>query len=189
MAINGKEPTLGKDVFVAPSASVIGNVHIGSKSTVWYHGILKGDIDKIEIGELTSIGDAASILGKTQIGNQVLIGEGSVLHSCIVQDEVQIEVGSVINNDVTLKKHAIIQAGSVVSSGATVPEGQMWGGTPAKFIRELTDEEKVKIKELSILFYEKAQLHSEAHEKDAYARYLDSLDDAAFLQKTLPAYF
>lgn len=175
VAVDGVAPVVSEGAaFVAPSASVIGDVNIGSNSSVWYGATLRGDVHKITIGDNTSIGDrsvvhVAKIQGDfpTIIGNNVTIGAGAIIHaatinnSCIVGPSAQVLDGSV------LESNTIIAPGSIVTPGTVCKGGFLYAGSPAKEVRELTTEELASILESSEDTAELASLHAIECAKDA----------------------
>lgn len=129
MELTGLKPQLGKSVFVAPNASVIGNVKIGSGSSIWYGAILRGDVNNISIVEQTNIQDNAIVHvaknnaqkkpAPTIIGNNVTIGHGATIHACTIEDCVVIGMGDTVMDGVIVKKGAIVGAGSMVTPNTT----------------------------------------------------------------------
>lgn len=142
------KPIIGENVFIAPSASVIGNVELGASSSVWYGTVVRGDANTISIGERTNIQDRAVLYGTktpasepTVIGASVTIGHGAVLDGASVSDEAMIGMGAVVENGASVGKHALVAAGSVVPAKASVGAGELWAGAPAAKVRDLTSEE------------------------------------------------
>lgn len=142
------KPIIGENVFIAPSASVIGNVELGTASSVWYGAVVRGDANTVSIGARSNVQDRAVLYVSKQpateptvIGSSVTIGHGSVVHGATVSDESMIGMGAVVENGATVGKHALVAAGSVVPSKAVVGEGELWAGAPAKMVRKLTSEE------------------------------------------------
>lgn len=138
--------------FISPTASVIGNVRIGSKTSVWYGAIIRGDVNSITIGEQCSIGDRAMLHCSgisenkpTLIGNKVIIGAGAIVHGCTLEDECMIGYGAQILDGAKVSKYSIVAPGSVLRQEKVVASGQLWGGIPAAFIRDLTVQEKNSI--------------------------------------------
>jgi len=193
MPLQDKIPTLGHTLFIAPDASVIGNVKIGPKSTVWYGAVIKGDLNEIKIGEMTSFGDRS--IGATTngyfvapdkrlwgrfpsiVGSRCIIESGSVLHSCTVEDESIVGSGSMIFEGAVVSKNAIVGAGSVVPQGTHIPTGELWSGNPVCFERKLTEEEIAAIPKLAETQFELARKHDEEHVKSAQEIYHDQLVD------------
>lgn len=145
--LRGVTPQLN-GVFVATSATIIGNVKIGANSSVMYGAVIRGDDNSITVGEETTIGDRvmvhASKLPKpapTVVGNRAVIGSGAILHGCTIEDGAVIGEGAQVLDMAKVGAQAVLAPGSVLSSNKEVPPRQMWAGVPAKFQRELTVEE------------------------------------------------
>jgi carbonic anhydrase/acetyltransferase-like protein (isoleucine patch superfamily) len=148
----GKTPQLGDGVFVAASASVIGDVTIGTGSTIWYGAVLRGDVESIRIGSETSIQDNTVIHVdssgfSTVVGNRVTVGHSVVLHGCRVADNALIGIGSIVLNGAEVGEGAMIAAGSLVTPGTKVPAGMLAIGSPARVKRQLTEEERRHVQE------------------------------------------
>lgn len=146
-----KFPTLEPNVFVAPSASVIGHVEMLDSSSVWYGAVVRGDFNDVEIGAYTSVGSGAVIqtaptpdgqpAAMVRIGDNVTIGPGAVLQSCTVENEASIGAGAVVMEGALVEEHAIVGPGSVVHPHQRIPSGEVWVGNPARFERNATPEE------------------------------------------------
>ncbi|KAL5659549.1 hypothetical protein ACJX0J_032712, partial [Zea mays] len=134
MNIFEKEPRIHRDVFVAPSAAVIGDVEIGHGSSIWYGSILRGDVNSIHIGSGTNIQDnslvhvsKANISGKvlpTIIGSNVTVGHSAVLHACTIEDEAFVGMGATLLDGVVVEKHSMVGAGSLVKQNTRIPSGE-----------------------------------------------------------------
>lgn len=147
-------PLKGKDTFVAPNATVIGNVTLGQHTSIWYGAILRGDINAIKIGDKTNIQDnvivhvakhsvASSSQPKpTLIGNSVTVGHGATLHACTIGDGCLVGMGATLLDGVVMESGSIVAAGSVVPPGSVVKAGEIWAGVPAKLLRHLSADEK-----------------------------------------------
>lgn len=138
-------PEIDKTCFVAKSSDIIGNVIIGKDSNVWYNTVLRGDLNKIVVGEKTNIQDGTIIHVEksipTIIGNNVTIGHKAIVHACTISDNVLVGMGAIILNGAIIEENVLIGAGSVVTPGKTIPSGHLVLGSPARAIRKLTDEE------------------------------------------------
>jgi carbonic anhydrase/acetyltransferase-like protein (isoleucine patch superfamily) len=155
MNLGEKIPGMTTSTFVAPSASVIGDVTIGPGSSIWYGSILRGDVNKISIGAKTNIQDGcvvhvakqnmAGVQLPTIVGSSVTVGHGAVLHACTVEDNAFVGMGATLLDGSKVEKGAMVAAGALVTAGTTVPTGQIWAGNPAKFLRNLTTEESAFI--------------------------------------------
>ncbi len=143
---NDKTPIIGRDVFIADGAVVIGDVVIGDRSSVWYQVVIRGDLMPIRVGEETNIQDG-SILHVTHpnlpciVGNRVTVGHGAIIHACTVEDECLIGMGAVILDGAVVERHSLVAAGSVVRPGTRVPSGHLVAGNPAQVKRALRGEE------------------------------------------------
>ncbi len=141
-----KSPVIGKDVFIADGAAIIGDVSIGDRSSIWYQVVLRGDLMPVHIGSETNIQDG-SILHVTHdqwpciVGNRVTIGHGAIVHACTIEDECLIGMGAVILDAAVVEKHSLVAAGSIVRTGFRVPSGHLVAGNPAQVKRALSDRE------------------------------------------------
>jgi len=146
LSYRGKLPLLRRDVFIAASAAVIGDVEIGARSSLWYGAVARGDLMPIRVGEETNIQDGA-VLHVTHdcwpciVGSRVTIGHGAIVHACTVEDEVLIGMGAIILDGAVVEKHSLVAAGSVVRPNFRVPSGQLVAGNPAQVKRPLTEKE------------------------------------------------
>ncbi|KAI3450969.1 hypothetical protein Pfo_007634 [Paulownia fortunei] len=175
MNLFDKVPVVDKDAFVAPSASIIGDVHVGSSSSIWYGCILRGDVNSISIGTGTNIQDnslvhvaKSNLSGKvlpTLIGDNVTVGHSAVLHGCTVEDETFVGMGATLLDGVIVEKHAMVAAGALVRQNTRIPSGEVWGGNPAKFLRKLTDDEIAFISQSAINYANLAQVHAAENDK------------------------
>lgn len=139
----GVDPTIGDAVFLAESAAVIGDVHIGARSSIWYGTVLRGDVFHIRIGAECSIQDntVVHVTGgqhATVVGDRVTVGHSAVLHGCTIGDECIIGMGAVVMDRARVGKHCIVGAGALVTPGTDIPDGQLVVGSPAKPKRALT---------------------------------------------------
>ncbi|HXU39507.1 MAG TPA: gamma carbonic anhydrase family protein [Blastocatellia bacterium] len=149
-AYKGISPQIAESAFIAPGAQIIGDVHIGEHSSVWFNCVLRGDCYYIRVGENTNIQDATIIHvtnGRfaTIIGDRVTVGHSVVLHGCTVKDRSLIGIGAIVLDDVTIGEESFIAAGSLVTPGTVIPPRSMVMGSPAKVRREVTDEEVARI--------------------------------------------
>uniref|UniRef100_A0A0C9RRV5 TSA: Wollemia nobilis Ref_Wollemi_Transcript_16728_1325 transcribed RNA sequence n=1 Tax=Wollemia nobilis TaxID=56998 RepID=A0A0C9RRV5_9CONI len=151
MNLVDKAPNVAKDVFVAPSATLVGDVKVGQGSSIWYGCILRGDVKGITVGSGTNIQDntlvhvaktniSRSVL-PTVIGSNVTIGHSAVLHGCTIEDEAFIGMGATLLDGVVVENNAMVAAGALVRQNTRIPSGEVWGGNPAKFLRKLTEDE------------------------------------------------
>lgn len=151
MNLFDQRPNLGAAVFVAPNASVIGSVEIKECSSVWYGAVLRGDQSSVYVGAYSSIGDrtvvASSAINptgfsaRTYVGDYVTIGQGCILRACTVDDNSVVGDGCILQEGSLVDRGAMLEAGSLLPSGARVPSGEVYGGSPAVFVRKLQKEE------------------------------------------------
>jgi len=139
-------PTIAPDVFIADNAAVIGDVHIGAQSNIWFGCTVRGDVHEIRIGARTNIQDNSVIhvtrnLSGTYIGDEVTVGHGAILHACTVGDRAFVGMGACLLDQSVMEPGSMLAAGSLLTPNKTVPTGQLWAGSPAKYMRDLTDEE------------------------------------------------
>lgn len=160
---NGIEPKIDDTAFIAESADVIGNITIGRNSSVWYRSVLRGDDQAITVGENTNIQDGSVVHTgwdiPTIIGNNVTIGHKALIHGCKIADNTLIGMGSIILDGAEVGEFTIIGAGSLVPPGKKIPSGVLALGSPAKVIRELTQEEKDSIQKSAVDYVETANHH------------------------------
>ncbi|KAL3840298.1 hypothetical protein ACJIZ3_024889 [Penstemon smallii] len=175
MNLFDKSPVVDKDVFIAPSASVIGDVQVGRGSSIWYGCVLRGDVNSIIVGSGTNIQDnslvhvaKSNISGNvvpTIIGNNVTIGHSAIVHGCTIDDEAFVGMGAILLDGVVVEKNAIVAAGALVKQNTRIPSGEVWAGNPAKFLRKLTDEELVFITQSATNYINLAKVHAAENAK------------------------
>src|SRR5262249_36323720 len=146
----GVQPQIAKTAFIAENASIIGDVHIGEHSSIWYNCVLRGDCYYIRVGEYSNIQDGTIIHvtnGRfpTIIGHKVTVGHGVVLHGCTVKDRALIGIGSIVLDEVVIGEECFIAAGSLVTPGTIIPPRSLVMGSPAKVRRPVTDQEIARI--------------------------------------------
>jgi carbonic anhydrase/acetyltransferase-like protein (isoleucine patch superfamily) len=143
--LRGKTPVIGKNVFLAENATIIGNVEIGENSSVWYGAVIRGDVHYIRIGKNTNIQDCAVIhatfeKSPTNIGDNVTIAHGAIIHGCTLKDNVMVGMNAVVLDDAVVESNSIVAAGSVVTKGTVVASGTVYAGIPAKKIKDIDKE-------------------------------------------------
>ena len=155
---DGINPTIDNSAFVAESADIIGDVVIEKDANIWYNTVLRGDANKIIVGENSNVQDGSIVHcgeeSPTIIGKNVTIGHGAIIHGCNIGDYSLIGMGSIILNDAEIGEFTMVGAGSLVTS-KKFPPGVLLLGSPAKVVRELTDKEKesLRISEFLLQFY------------------------------------
>jgi gamma-carbonic anhydrase len=142
----GVTPTIPDSAFVAPSADIIGDVVMGEQSSAWFNVTIRGDVHWIRIGDRTNIQDNAMVhvthgTAPTTIGDDVTVGHSAVVHGCTIGDRVLVGIGSVILDLADIGSDSLIGAKALVTGGVRIPPRSLVLGSPARVIRELTDEE------------------------------------------------
>ena len=154
-AYKNSNPQIHKSVFIAPTAQIIGDVHIGKQSSVWFHTVLRADFDTITIGENTNIQDLcmchADEHTPLKIGSGITIGHKSIIHGCTINDECLIGMGAIIMNRAVIGTGSIIAAGTVVLEKTIIPPYSLVTGSPGKIKKTYTNREAIerKIKTMS----------------------------------------
>jgi carbonic anhydrase/acetyltransferase-like protein (isoleucine patch superfamily) len=143
--ILGHTPSYGENCFFADNATLIGDVVMGDSCSVWFQAVVRGDVHRIRIGNHVNIQDGAVIhatyrTAPTTIGNNVSIGHNAIVHGCTIHDNVLVGMGAIIMDDAVVESNCIIAAGAVVTKNTTVPSGTVFGGMPAKKIKDTSPE-------------------------------------------------
>jgi gamma-carbonic anhydrase len=144
-SVRGFSPIMGKNCFLAENATVVGEVILGDDCTVWFNAVVRGDVNTIQIGNKCNIQDGAVIhctyqRTKTIIGNNVSIAHNAIVHGCTVEDNVLIGMGAIIMDEAVIGADSVIAAGAVVLPGTVVEPGSVYAGTPARRVKDITDE-------------------------------------------------
>lgn len=165
-----KSPQFDDSVFVAPSADIIGDVTLGTESSVWFNVTIRGDVNWIEIGVRSNVQDNTCIhvmnqTGPTKIGNEVTIGHNAMIHGCTIHDRVLVGIHATVLDEAIVESDVIIAAGSLVPPGKRLESGYMYMGSPVKQKRKLTDEEIASIPEYSKRYVKYARAYQQ---KDDY---------------------
>ncbi len=146
---NGRSPRLGRDVFLAPSAVITGDVELGDDVSFWFHTVARGDVDRIRIGAGTNVQDGTVLHVSggfpLSIGEGVVIGHAAVVHGCTIEDRVLIGIGARVLDGAVVERGAQLGAGAVVTPGTRIPAGHLALGIPARVARPLSDEEQREI--------------------------------------------
>jgi len=147
-----KGPTLGQGVYIARGAVVLGDVTLGDYASIWYGAVLRGDINRIEIGHHTNIQDN-TVVHLTDdlpcvVGNHVTVGHAAILHACTIGNEVLVGMGSAILDGAVIGDQCLVGARALVTPGTKVPPGSLVLGMPAKVVRALTAEERMNLKNM-----------------------------------------
>lgn len=140
--VEGKFPSFGDNCFIAPNATIVGDVETGDDCSFWFNAVVRGDVNSIRMGNKVNIQDGAVIhctykRTQTTIGNNVSIGHNAIVHGCTIADNVLIGMGAIIMDRAEIGSHSIIAAGAVVTEGTIVPPGTIFAGVPAKKVKDI----------------------------------------------------
>jgi carbonic anhydrase/acetyltransferase-like protein (isoleucine patch superfamily) len=145
LPVKGVFPKMGANCFVAPNATIVGDVIMGDDCSVWFNAVLRGDVNIIRMGNKVNVQDGAVIhctYQKTQaiIGNNVSIGHNAIVHGCVIADNVLIGMGAIVMDNAQIGSNCIIAAGAVVLENTVVEPGSIYAGVPAKKIKDISQE-------------------------------------------------
>lgn len=153
LAVKGVAPQLGEECYIAPNATIVGDVRIGNKCSIWFNAVVRGDVNSITIGNESNIQDGAVIhatylKAATVIGNRVNVGHNAIVHGCTVKNNVLIGMGAIVMDNVIVDEYCIIAAGAVVLENTICESGYIYAGTPAKKIKPITEEQRALLNKL-----------------------------------------
>lgn len=147
-AYKNTEPELHPTVYTAPTVQIIGDVHIGKNSSVWFHSVLRADLDRIRIGERTNIQDLCTchvdINRPIKIGNGVTIGHRCILHGCTIEDNCLIGMGAIVMNQAVIGKGSVVAAGAIVLEKTIVPPYSLVAGCPGKIKKTYENKQEIE---------------------------------------------
>lgn len=162
-AFNKLNPVIDESCYVSESVDIIGDVTLGKDVNVWFGTRLRGDVNRIVVGDNSNIQENSVVHvdrnSPTTIGKNVTIGHGAIIHGCTIADNVLIGMGAIVLNDAEIGKNSMVGAGSLVTQGKTFPEGTLILGNPAKAIRVLTPSEIEAIQGSADGYVELSKMH------------------------------
>jgi carbonic anhydrase/acetyltransferase-like protein (isoleucine patch superfamily) len=168
VGIGGSEPKIEDDVFVAPTASVIGDVTLKAGASVWYGAVVRGDVEKITVGAQANVQDNVTLHADpgfpVSVGERVSIGHNAVVHGATVGDDCLIGMGATVLNGAVIGAGSLVAAQALVPQGMVVPPGSLVAGVPAKVKRSLSEEELQGVTLNGTLYAELAKAHRGVHE-------------------------
>ena len=145
ISVKGKSPKLDTGAWVAPTATVTGDVEIGAHSSIWFNTVIRGDVAAIRIGQETNIQDNCVLHSDHEpgviIGNRVSVGHSVILHGCEIKDGALIGMGSIIMDDAVIGKNCLVAAGSLITANSKFENGVVILGRPAKVVKDVTPEQ------------------------------------------------
>ncbi len=161
-------PNVHETSWIAPNATVIGQVTLGEQVGIWYNAVLRADMDSITIGDRTNIQDGCVLHADPNtplvVGSGVSVGHNAILHGCTIGDDVLVGMGATVLNDAKVGAGSLIAANALISQGVEIPPGSLVAGIPAKVRRPLSDAEQDHIRQVAAVYLHALQLHSEASE-------------------------
>ena len=145
LPVEGVSPVFGENCFIAPNATVVGDVIMGNDCSIWFNAVVRGDVNSIRIGNKVNIQDGAVIhctyqRSKTLIGNNVSIGHNAIVHGCTVHNDVLIGMGAIVMDNAEIGSNSIIAAGAVVLENTKVEAGSIYAGVPAKKVKNISPD-------------------------------------------------
>lgn len=145
LPVEGKLPKWGENCFIAPNATIVGDVEMGDDCSIWFNAVVRGDVNSIRIGNKVNIQDGAVIhctyqRSKTIIGNNVSIGHNAIIHGCELKDNVLVGMGAIIMDKAVVESNTIIGAGAVILEGTICKAGSIYAGVPAKKVKDIPQE-------------------------------------------------
>ena len=173
LTYEGKTPRIDPTAFVAPGARLIGDIEIGPEASIWYNCVLRGDVNRIRIGARTNIQDGSVVHvdsprpgqeggHPTLIGSDVLIGHLAMVHGCILHDRAFVGLGAIVMDGCEIESDAMLAAGAMLTPGKRIPQGQLWAGRPAKYVRDLSEAELAGQRAGVAHYVALAKMHREA---------------------------
>lgn len=145
LPVKGISPVFGNNCYIAPNATIVGEVVMGDDCSIWFNAVLRGDVNSITMGSKVNVQDGAVIhctyqRAATVIGNNVSIGHNAIVHGCVIEDDVLIGMGAIVMDNCRVGSNSIIAAGAVVLENTKIPPGSIYGGVPAQKIKDISEE-------------------------------------------------
>ncbi len=145
LPVLGKEPRLGNNCFLAPNATLVGDIIMGDDCSIWFNAVLRGDVNFIRIGNKVNIQDNAVVhctfeKWSTTIGNNVSVGHSAIVHGCTIHDDVLVGMGAIIMDGCVIHSNCIIAAGAVMLQNTIAEAGSIYAGVPAKKVKDISEE-------------------------------------------------
>ena len=171
--IHGKTPKIDDSAFIAPGCTIIGDVTIGAESSIWYNCVLRADVSRIVIGERTNVQDGSVLHCDPErpgdpdgspliIGDDVLIGHMAMIHGCVIENRGFVGLGAIAMNKAVIGSDAMLAAGAMLTEGKVMGERELWGGRPARKMRDLDDAAVMGMRMGTAHYAENARHHAAA---------------------------
>ncbi len=145
LPVKGLAPQIPENCFIAPNATIVGDVIMGQNCSIWFNAVVRGDVNSIRMGNNVNIQDGACVHAtyeKTKVfmGDNVSVGHNAIVHGCTIEENVLVGMGAIIMDNVHIGCNTIIAAGAVVLEGTKVPSGCIYAGVPAKKVKDISSE-------------------------------------------------
>ena len=145
LPVHGVDPSFGNDCYIAPNATIVGDVVCGDLCSFWFNAVVRGDVNSIRMGDRVNVQDGAVIhctyeKTKAIMGNNVSIGHNAIVHGCEIQDNVLIGMGAIVMDNAVIESNSIVAAGAVILEGTVIKSGSLYAGVPAKFRKPVPPE-------------------------------------------------
>lgn len=171
----GRSPSYDDSNFIAPSAELIGDVTLGTHSSVWFNVTIRADVNWIRIGSCSNIQDNAVVhvtkkRAPTLIGDYVTVAHGAVIHGCTIEDNVLVAMGAVVLDQSVIGKNSLVGAGALVTERTEIPPGSLVLGSPARVVRKISDQEVARIRQNADNYrqYTRIYLGREIHDENPF---------------------
>ena len=145
LPVKGISPSFGNNCFIAPNATIVGDVTMGDDCSIWFNAVIRGDVNGIHLGNKVNIQDGVVVhctyeRTKTMIGNNVSVGHNAIIHGCVIDENVLVGMGAIIMDHAHIGSNSIIAAGAVVLEGTIVESGSIYAGVPAQKIKDISED-------------------------------------------------
>jgi carbonic anhydrase/acetyltransferase-like protein (isoleucine patch superfamily) len=165
-SLDGLAPRLGQDVYVAPNATVIGDVQLGDEVSIWFGAVLRGDVERLTVGRRSNVQDNSVLHSDPgsplTLGDRVTVGHAVILHGCTVGDGALIGMGAAILNDARIGRNCLVGANALITEGKEFADGMLIIGSPARAIRPLTTEELARMAGSADRYAKRGRLYQQA---------------------------
>jgi carbonic anhydrase/acetyltransferase-like protein (isoleucine patch superfamily) len=144
LPVKGISPEFGNNCYIAPNATIAGDVVMGHDCSVWFNAVIRGDVNLIRMGNKVNVQDGAIIhctyeKAATHIGNNVSIGHNAIVHGCVIEDNVLVGMGAIVMDNCRVGSNSIIAAGAVVLENTQIEPGSIYAGVPAKKVKDIPE--------------------------------------------------
>ena len=145
LPVKGISPIMGTNCYIAPNATIVGDVVMGDDCSIWFNAVLRGDVNIIRLGNKVNVQDGAVIhctyeKAATYIGNNVSIGHNAIVHGCVIEDNILVGMGAIVMDNCRVGANSIIAAGAVVLENTHIEPGSIYAGVPAKRVKDISQE-------------------------------------------------